>query len=96
MSILNIFNRHSRMALQADAYADGELRGADLMRFERHLSECARCTGSVAAARELKMMLRAMPTAAAPRSFALTQAMVRGAAPRAEPVRSGTPLYLPR
>jgi hypothetical protein len=94
MTVFGFLRRHTRMTAQANAYADGELRGEELAGFERHLSGCEQCRASVQSARTLKAALANMPAAAAPRSFAVTPAMLREAAPRPEPARGGTPLYL--
>ncbi len=41
-------------------YVDGELHGADLLRFEEHLARCTECTREVAVFRSLKGELREM------------------------------------
>lgn len=53
------------------AYVDGELRGADLRRLERHLAACERCTGDLEGLRETVSALRAVPMVSVPRSFAV-------------------------
>lgn len=53
------------------AYLDGELAPADAAALERHLAECAECRDELAALREVRTLLRALPPPALPRSFAL-------------------------
>ncbi len=87
-----LFARHRNFAECADAYADGELRGAKLRRFEQHLGGCEACQAAVAGARTLKTAVGALPEVAAPRSFQLTPRMVEK--PAAAKQKAGTPLYL--
>ncbi len=53
------------------AYLDGELAPADAAALERHLAACAECRDELAALREVRALLRALPPPALPRSFAL-------------------------
>jgi|GEM_PF-2585299 len=94
MPILSVFRRHPRFAAQADAYADGELRGHERERFEAHLAACATCAARVAGARQLKAAIGRLPEAAAPRSFQLTRAMAERGAERAVAKPRSTPVYL--
>lgn len=64
--------RHSGWIELASALADGELPPREQVRFEHHLAGCARCQTALGAASEVRNLLRAMPEAAAPRSFALS------------------------
>lgn len=61
------------------AYLDGELGAEDRAALERHLPGCARCQAELADLRGVRALLRALPTPAAPRSFALPD---DGAVPR--------------
>lgn len=90
--IVRVFRRHGRWADSANAYIDDELSPCELARFERHLRGCGRCKTAVAAARETKALLAAMPAVRAPRSFALTPAMLAEPVVR-QPVR-GQPIAL--
>ena len=58
------------------AYVDGELRGADLQRLERHLAACERCVGDLEGLREAVSTLRAVPMVSVPRAFAVPRAMM--------------------
>ena len=53
------------------AYLDGELAPADAAALERHLAECAECRDELAALREVRTLLRALPQPPLPRSFVL-------------------------
>ena len=61
------------------AYLDSELGAAERAALERHLPGCARCQAELADLRGVRALLRALPTPAAPRSFALPD---DGAVPR--------------
>lgn len=56
------------------AYLDGELAPDDAAALERHLAACAECRDELAALREVRTLLRALPSPALPRSFALPAA----------------------
>ncbi len=58
------------------AYVDGELRGADLRRLEKHLLACERCVDDLEGLRETVYALRAVPLVPAPRTFSVPRAMV--------------------
>ena len=67
---------HGRWYRQIDAYVDGELSQAGEGRFERHLGGCERCAAALTEAQAVKTLLAALPEEPAPRSFALTEAML--------------------
>ncbi|MFN0148856.1 MAG: zf-HC2 domain-containing protein [Dehalococcoidia bacterium] len=79
MTFVTLFRPHDRSRRLLDAFVDGELFGRPAARFEAHLARCGRCSRDVAAARQLKRSLRAMPERDAPRSFQLTPAMAAAA-----------------
>jgi len=89
-----IFHRHRKYAEMVDAFVDAELRDGDARRFTAHLETCARCSDAVAAARQFKAALKAVPEAPAPRSFRITPAMLAGSQGSAVPARTGVPLYM--
>lgn len=53
------------------AYLDDELASVEREQLERHLADCADCQRALAEQREVRMLLRALPTPRVPRSFAL-------------------------
>ena len=53
------------------AYLDGELAPDDAAALERHLATCPECRDDLAGLREVRALLRALPSPALPRSFAL-------------------------
>ena len=65
------------------AYLDDQLAPSERAALERHLPTCARCADELAELRRTVALLRAMPTPALPRSFALP---VPAAAPAPAPV----------
>lgn len=65
-------------------YLDGRLEAAGDVRLEAHVESCAACRTRLAALRDAREALRALPAAEAPRSFRLRAAQV-GAAPRPRP-----------
>lgn len=86
---------HRRWKVNVAAFADGELPEAEAARFAAHLETCEPCREALAGERALKRMLpSALPGAPAPRSFAITPAML--AAPPKEPVRAHTPMLAMR
>ncbi len=86
---------HRRWKVNVAALADGELPEAEVARFAAHLETCEPCREALAGERALKRMLpSALPGAPAPRSFAITPAML--AAPPKEPVRERTPMLAMR
>jgi hypothetical protein len=90
--IARLFRRHAHWSESANAYIDGELGPSELARFETHMGQCARCRETVGAARATKALLDAMPAVHAPRSFALTPALL---AEPAQPSRThGRPVAL--
>jgi anti-sigma factor RsiW len=70
------FRPHRSWELQATAFVDGELDASRAGRFERHLSACEACRVRVAELRGLKSLVAGLPEVQAPRSFALTPAML--------------------
>jgi anti-sigma factor RsiW len=53
------------------AYLDGELTHSELAALETHLPTCEQCQRELAALRQTRALLRALPTPALPRSFTL-------------------------
>lgn len=94
MRLIPFLNSHARFSADADAFVDGELRGEVLARFRDHLAGCDRCAVVVAGAESLKASLRGVAEQPAPRSFALTPAMLTSERKPAPPAAVGTPLYL--
>ncbi|MCE7928597.1 MAG: zf-HC2 domain-containing protein [Dehalococcoidia bacterium] len=82
---------HGRWEAGLAAYADGELPEAGAARFVGHLQACERCREALSVERALKEMLSAtLPVAPAPRSFAITPAML-ALQPRPQPALARTP-----
>lgn len=81
--------RHRWFETNVDAFADGELRGAELTRFETHLASCRACAAAVREARGMKSLLRALPELPVTRSFAITESMLRTPAPVRQPAARG-------
>jgi hypothetical protein len=80
------FRRHAPWSELASAYTDDELDPRARERFQRHLAGCRRCQDEVAGLQAVKGLVRTtLPQRDAPRSFALTDAML--ASPRPLPVR---------
>ena len=67
---------HGRWRRQLDAYLDGELSAPAERRFARHLSGCARCGAALSEARAVKTLFATLPEEPAPRSFAVSEAML--------------------
>jgi hypothetical protein len=63
------------------AYLDGELTGADRAALEAHLPDCDECQRELAALRQTRALLRALPAPALPRAFTLPET------PAATPLR---------
>jgi anti-sigma factor RsiW len=77
---------------QLSAWLDGELEPAERTTLERHLSTCAWCQNELAALREVRTLVRALPTPRAPRSFLLPEAGPLPLAQRGRrPVESASP-----
>ena len=89
---MRIFGFPRNQHLNADAYADGELGGPDLARFERHLAACKTCQATVADSRAIRAAITKLPQVAVPRSFAITPEMAAAARPAR--LRAATPVYL--
>ena len=65
---------HSDWELQRErlsAYLDGELSDAERVALEAHLPTCEQCQGELAALRQTRALLRALPAPALPRDFTL-------------------------
>jgi len=65
---------HSDWELQRErlsAYLDGELPHAERAALETHLATCEQCQGELAALRQTRALLRALPAPALPRAFTL-------------------------
>ncbi|HZC05544.1 MAG TPA: zf-HC2 domain-containing protein [Ktedonobacterales bacterium] len=65
---------HSDWELQRErlsAYLDGELGAEERVALDAHLSGCERCQDELAALRQTRSLLRALPTPAMPRAFTL-------------------------
>ena len=71
------FNRHNRLRESLSASIDGALSARDQTALESHLTGCESCRSELEALRAASEVLRSLPAATAPRSFALTPAMVR-------------------
>lgn len=56
---------------QLSAYLDGELAGSERKLLEAHLVDCTACQRELAELRQVRKLLRALPTPALPRSFTL-------------------------
>ncbi len=67
---------HGRRRRQLDAYLDGELSAPAERRFAGHLSGCARCAAALSEARAVKTLFATLPEEPAPRSFAVSEAML--------------------
>lgn len=74
MRLPDIFSRHPRDDISA--HADGELAADRLDAIKTHLAGCERCRTELADLLVMRSALRDLPQVAAPRSFALTPAMV--------------------
>lgn len=65
---------HSDWELQRErlsAYVDGELGAEERVALEAHLSGCERCLDELAALRQIRSLLKALPTPVMPRAFML-------------------------
>jgi hypothetical protein len=69
-------NRHERWQNDLDAYVDGELPAPGALRFEQHLAACDACAALLDLTRGTKAAIVSLPALRAPRSFALTEAML--------------------
>ena len=85
------FRPHRRWELEATAFVDGELPAPTVARFEIHMSDCPSCRARVSELREVKALVAGLPEASAPRSFAITPAMLGAPVPR--PVVPATPRW---
>lgn len=65
-------NRHRRLRDNLSAYADGRLSPDATRSVEGHLETCGACRGELEDLRAAVALLRALPEAETPRSFALT------------------------
>lgn len=59
----------SRVLSQLNAYIDYELTGAEMLEIREHLSGCQTCAREYASARQVKQLLRGLPTVEADRPF---------------------------
>ena len=84
---LPLFERHPRQELSG--YLDNELASPRVEALEAHLASCPTCHAELAALRNLKSQLAALPESPAPRSFALTPQMAQR--PATEPARVRPP-----
>jgi anti-sigma factor RsiW len=66
-------------------YLDGELTPEERAAFDAHLRECEQCQRELAALRQTRALLRALPTPALPRDFSLPAQPVVVARRRAAP-----------
>ena len=69
----------------ASAFVDGALSPKGREAFAHHLAVCAACQSEVTQLRDTKEMLKALETAALPRSFTLSPAMAAPPASRPSP-----------
>lgn len=79
-----LFWRHPFSGQDLSSYLDGRLLPSESARLEQHLASCEGCRRHLAELRAVVEGLRALPTAPAPRSFALRPGQVeaeRGVAP---------------
>ncbi len=76
MSVSWPFAPHRRWESKVSAFVDGELGAPASQRFAHHLAGCERCRLRVQDLRQVKALLAALPEAPAPRSFAITPAML--------------------
>lgn len=60
-----------RQRERLSAYLDGELPDTEWAALEAHLTTCEPCQGELAALRQTRALLRALPTPALPRAFTL-------------------------
>jgi len=74
-------DRHTRWQADVDAYVDGELAAPAVTAFERHMAACRACAAVVEQTRLAKAAFAAMPVLQAPRSFAITEALLARAVP---------------
>jgi hypothetical protein len=77
MSMVLLRLSHPRAELSA--YLDSQLDPAARARVERHLARCAACRQELETLRQTVALVRQLPSAEPPRSFALQPSMVRGA-----------------
>ncbi len=80
--------RHARLEANLDAYIDGALDPATHRRLEAHIEGCDSCKLRTAGSRRLRLAMAALPELPAPRSFAITEAMLEKPSVAA-PARSG-------
>lgn len=59
----------SRVLNLLNAYVDYELTGAEMLEIREHLAGCASCAREYASARQIKQLLRGLPTVEADRPF---------------------------
>lgn len=66
-------NNHRRWQRRLSAYVDGQLTPKEQATMEAHLAGCQACRHELADLRSVVSLLRSVPQAAVPRSFALRQ-----------------------
>jgi anti-sigma factor RsiW len=89
LNIRSLFqSSHVRLEEDLDAYVDGQLEVHARERLETHLAGCDTCRRQLDDGIRLKSLMGSLPQLAAPRSFAITEAMLRPA-PVTAPARSG-------
>lgn len=89
MSPISFFRRHPHADLSA--YLDGELAAGAKSRLDAHLAACQACSEELEALREARTLMRSLPEAPAPRSFALSPEAARRA-PQPKPAGGIAPL----
>lgn len=68
------------------AYLDGELAPAERAELDAHLRDCEQCQRELAALRQTRALLQALPAPAIPRDFSLPEQPVVAARRRAAPI----------
>ena len=71
-------DKHRRWQQDLSAYIDGQLEPREQRALEAHLAECASCQDELEALRGVVALLHRVPQVRVPRSFALSEAPVRG------------------
>ena len=72
----NVYDQHDNWDEQRErlsAYIDGELPSAEAQQLEAHLASCAECRRELDELRQLRTLLRALPSPRPPRSFTLPE-----------------------
>jgi hypothetical protein len=76
MNVTSWFKRHPEHPSNEElsAHLDGMLANGDARRVQSHVASCPFCEAQLAELRDVKSLFQGLPSAAAPRSFALTSA----------------------